>query len=165
VPANTPAKETLGLKPDGIFLGNGPGDPAAVTYAIPIVREIVQAKMPVFGICLGHQILGLALGGTTKKLRFGHHGANQPARDETTGRVMIASENHGFAVDADALRRAGDVEITHVNLNDDTVEGLRHKKLPVFSVQYHPEASPGPHDLAYLFDRFRELIEARHAER
>jgi carbamoyl-phosphate synthase small subunit len=163
VPANTPARETLALKPDGVFLGNGPGDPAAVTYAIPIVREIVAAKLPVFGICLGHQILGLALGGTTKKLRFGHHGANQPARDEQSGRVMIASENHGFAVDAEALRRAGDVEITHVNLNDDTVEGLRHRTLPVFSVQYHPEASPGPHDLAYLFDRFRELIEGRHA--
>jgi len=163
VPASTPARDVLALRPDGIFLGNGPGDPAAVTYAIPIVKELVAAKLPTFGICLGHQILGLALGGTTKKLRFGHHGANQPARDETTGRVMIASENHGFAVDADALRRAGDVEITHVNLNDDTVEGLRHKKLPVFSVQYHPEASPGPHDLAYLFDRFRELIESRNA--
>ena len=123
----------------------------------------MAAKLPTFGICLGHQILGLALGGTTKKLRFGHHGANQPARDEQSRRVMIASENHGFAVDAEALRRAGDVEITHVNLNDGTVEGLRHRTLPVFSVQYHPEASPGPHDLAYLFDRFRELIEERHA--
>jgi carbamoyl-phosphate synthase small subunit len=163
VPASTPAREALALEPDGVFLGNGPGDPAAVTYAIPIVRELVAAKMPIFGICLGHQILGLALGGTTKKLRFGHHGANQPARDEQSRRVMIASENHGFAVDAEALRRAGDVEITHVNLNDGTVEGLRHRTLPVFSVQYHPEASPGPHDLAYLFDRFRELIEARHA--
>ncbi len=163
VPASTSAREALALQPDGVFLGNGPGDPAAVSYAIPIVRELVAAKLPIFGICLGHQILGLALGGTTKKLRFGHHGANQPARDEQSGRVMIASENHGFAVDAEALRRAGDVEITHVNLNDDTVEGLRHRTLPVFSVQYHPEASPGPHDLAYLFDRFRELIEAQHA--
>jgi carbamoyl-phosphate synthase small subunit len=163
VPASTPARDALALKPSGVFLGNGPGDPAAVTYAIPIVRELVAAKLPIFGICLGHQILGLALGGTTKKLRFGHHGANQPARDEQSGRVMIASENHGFAVDAEALRRAGDVEITHVNLNDGTVEGLRHRTLPVFSVQYHPEASPGPHDLAYLFDRFRELIEAQHA--
>jgi carbamoyl-phosphate synthase small subunit len=163
VPASTPAREVLALRPDGVFLANGPGDPAAVTYAIPIVRELVAAKLPTFGICLGHQILGLALGGTTRKLRFGHHGANQPARDEQSRRVMIASENHGFAVDADALRRAGDVEITHVNLNDGTVEGLRHRTLPVFSVQYHPEASPGPHDLAYLFDRFRELIEARHA--
>jgi carbamoyl-phosphate synthase small subunit len=163
VPASTPAAETLAMKPDGVFLGNGPGDPAAVTYAIPIVRELVQAQMPIFGICLGHQILGLALGGQTKKLRFGHHGANQPARDEQTKRVMIASENHGFAVDADALRKAGDVEITHVNLNDGTVEGLRHRKLPVFSVQYHPEAAPGPHDLGYLFDRFHALIEDRHA--
>jgi carbamoyl-phosphate synthase small subunit len=163
VPADTPAGETLALRPDGVFLGNGPGDPAAVTYAIPIVRELVAAKTPIFGICLGHQILGLALGGKTKKLRFGHHGANQPARDEQSKRVMIASENHGFAVDADALRQAGDVEITHVNLNDGTVEGLRHRTLPVFSVQYHPEASPGPHDLAYLFDRFRELIEGQHA--
>ena len=163
VPASTSAKDVLALEPDGAFLANGPGDPAAVTYAIPIVRELVAAKLPTFGICLGHQILGLALGGTTKKLRFGHHGANQPARDEQSRRVMIASENHGFAVDAEALRRAGDVEITHVNLNDGTVEGLRHRTLPVFSVQYHPEASPGPHDLAYLFDRFRELIEERHA--
>ena len=163
VPASTPARDALALKPSGVFLGNGPGDPAAVTYAIPIVRELIAAKLPIFGICLGHQILGLALGGTTKKLRFGHHGANQPARDEQSGRVMIASENHGVAVDAEALRRAGDVEITHVNLNDGTVEGLRHRMLPVFSVQYHPEASPGPHDLAYLFDRFRELIEAQHA--
>jgi len=163
VPADTPAKDVLALRPDGVFLANGPGDPAAVTYAIPIVRELVAARLPTFGICLGHQILGLALGGTTKKLRFGHHGANQPARDEQSRRVMIASENHGFAVDADALRRAGDVEITHLNLNDGTVEGLRHRSLPVFSVQYHPEASPGPHDLAYLFDRFRELIEAPRA--
>ncbi|HTO07812.1 MAG TPA: glutamine-hydrolyzing carbamoyl-phosphate synthase small subunit [Myxococcota bacterium] len=163
VPADTSAAETLALKPEGVFLGNGPGDPAAVGYAIPIVRELVAAKTPIFGICLGHQILGLALGGRTRKLRFGHHGANQPARDEQSGRVMIASENHGFAVDADALRAAGDVEITHVNLNDGTVEGLRHRTLPVFSVQYHPEASPGPHDLAYLFDRFRELIEDQHA--
>ncbi|MFI5317197.1 MAG: glutamine-hydrolyzing carbamoyl-phosphate synthase small subunit [Myxococcota bacterium] len=163
VPASTPARDALALKPDGVFLANGPGDPAAVTYAIPIVRELVAARLPIFGICLGHQILGLALGGTTVKLRFGHHGANQPARDEQSHRVMIASENHGFAVDAEALRRAGDVEITHVNLNDGTVEGLRHRTLPVFSVQYHPEASPGPHDLGYLFDRFRELIETRNA--
>jgi len=163
VPADTPARDALAMKPDGVFLSNGPGDPAAVSYAIPIVRELVSARLPIFGICLGHQILGLALGGTTKKLRFGHHGANQPARDEQSKRVMIASENHGFAVDAEALRRAGDVEVTHVNLNDGTVEGLRHKTLPVFSVQYHPEAAPGPHDLEYLFDRFKALIESRHA--
>jgi len=163
VPANTPAKEVLARKPDGVFLSNGPGDPAAVTYAIPIVRELAQAKMPIFGICLGHQILGLALGGTTRKLRFGHHGANQPARDEQSRRVMIASENHGFAVDAKALAETGDVEVTHMNLNDRTIEGLRHRRLPLFSVQYHPEASPGPHDTAYLFRRFRDLVESSHA--
>jgi carbamoyl-phosphate synthase small subunit len=163
VPADTPAKAVLARKPDGVFLSNGPGDPAAVTYAIPIVRELVAARVPIFGICLGHQILGLALGGTTRKLRFGHHGANQPARDEQTRRVMIASENHGFAVDAAALAKAEDVEVTHVNLNDGTVEGLRHRTLPLFSVQYHPEASPGPHDTAYLFRRFRALVESTHA--
>ena len=163
VPADTPAKTALALEPDGVFLSNGPGDPAAVTYAIPIVRELVAARIPIFGICLGHQILGLALGGTTRKLRFGHHGANQPARDEQSRRVMIASENHGFAVDAAALAEADDVEVTHVNLNDGTIEGLRHRRLPLFSVQYHPEASPGPHDTAYLFRRFRELVESTHA--
>lgn len=163
VPADTPAKDVLARKPDGVFLSNGPGDPAAVTYAIPIVREIVKAKVPIFGICLGHQILGLALGGTTRKLRFGHHGANQPARDEQSRRVMIASENHGFAVDANALAATEDVEVTHMNLNDQTIEGLRHRTLPLFSVQYHPEASPGPHDTAYLFRRFRELVESSDA--
>jgi carbamoyl-phosphate synthase small subunit len=163
VPAATPAKDVLARKPDGVFLSNGPGDPAAVTYAIPIVRELVKAKLPIFGICLGHQILGLALGGTTRKLRFGHHGANQPARDEQSHRVMIASENHGFAVDAKALAETQDVEVTHLNLNDRTIEGLRHRTLPLFSVQYHPEASPGPHDTAYLFRRFRELVESSHA--
>jgi carbamoyl-phosphate synthase small subunit len=163
VPAATPAKDVLARKPDGVFLSNGPGDPAAVTYAIPIVRELVKAKLPIFGICLGHQILGLALGGTTRKLRFGHHGANQPARDEQSQRVMIASENHGFAVDAKALAETEDVEVTHVNLNDGTIEGLRHRTLPLFSVQYHPEASPGPHDTEYLFRRFRELVESSHA--
>jgi carbamoyl-phosphate synthase small subunit len=125
----------------------------------PIVRELVQAK-PVFGICLGHQILGLALGGTTHKLKFGHHGGNQPGKDLSTGKVAICAENHGYAVDADSLRAAGEqVEITHVNLNDDTVEGLAHARRPLFSVQYHPEASPGPHDAAYFFARFRELVE------
>ena len=163
VPAATPAKTVLALEPDGVFLSNGPGDPAAVTYAIPIVRELIAARLPIFGICLGHQILGLALGGTTRKLRFGHHGANQPARDEQSRRVMIASENHGFAVDAAALAKAEDVEVTHVNLNDGTIEGLRHRRLPLFSVQYHPEASPGPHDTAYLFRRFRALVETSHA--
>jgi len=163
VPADTPAKAVLARKPDGVFLSNGPGDPAAVTYAIPIVRELTKARVPIFGICLGHQILGLALGGTTKKLRFGHHGANQPMRDEGSKRVMIASENHGFAVDAVALSKAEDVEVTHVNLNDNTIEGLRHRSLPLFSVQYHPEASPGPHDTSYLFRRFRALVESTHA--
>ena len=162
VPADTPAAEALALEPDGIFLSNGPGDPLAVDYAREIVRGLVGRK-PIFGICLGHQILGLALGGRRSKLRFGHHGANQPARVEATGRVLIASENHGFALDADGFPPGGDVEITHRNLNDQCVEGLRHRTLPIFSVQYHPEASPGPHDAAGLFGAFRELIEAAGA--
>jgi carbamoyl-phosphate synthase small subunit len=163
VPAQTPARDVLAFDPDGVFLSNGPGDPAAVTYAAPTVRELLGRK-PLFGICLGHQIIGLALGGQTRKLRFGHHGANQPARDELTGRVMIASENHGFAVDLASLAHDPGIEITHRNLNDQTVEGLRHRELPLFSVQYHPEASPGPHDAAYLFGRFRELIESHRAQ-
>jgi len=163
VPAQTPARDVLAFDPDGVFLSNGPGDPAAVTYAAPTVRELIGRK-PIFGICLGHQILGLALGGTTRKLRFGHHGANQPARDELSGRVMIASENHGFAVDLDSLAYDPGIEITHRNLNDQTVEGLRHRDKLLFSVQYHPEASPGPHDTAYLFGRFRKLIEDHRAQ-
>ena len=159
VPAATPAREVLSRDPDGIFLSNGPGDPQAVDYAIPIVRELIGRK-PIFGICLGHQILGLALGGRRTKLRFGHHGANQPAHETATGRVMIASENHGFALSPEGLEGRPELEITHVNLNDGTVEGLRHRELPVFSVQYHPEASPGPHDTSHLFRLFRELIEA-----
>jgi carbamoyl-phosphate synthase small subunit len=159
VPATTPAADALALNPDGIFLSNGPGDPAAVEGVQPIVRELVQQK-PVFGICLGHQILGLALGGQTRKLKFGHHGGNQPGKDLATGKVAICAENHGYAVDADSLRAAGEpVEITHINLNDGTVEGLAHASRPLFSVQYHPEASPGPHDAAYFFDRFREMVE------
>jgi len=159
VPATTPAAETLALDPDGIFLSNGPGDPAAVQGVQSIVRELVQSK-PVFGICLGHQILGLALGGTTHKLKFGHHGANQPGMDLATGKVAICAENHGYAVDAESLRAAGEpVKITHINLNDDTVEGLAHEVRPLFSVQYHPEASPGPHDARYFFSRFRSLVE------
>jgi carbamoyl-phosphate synthase small subunit len=159
VPATTPATDALAMQPDGIFLSNGPGDPEAVEGVQPIVRELVQAK-PVFGICLGHQILGLALGGRTHKLKFGHHGGNQPGKDLSTGKVAICAENHGYAVDADSLRDAGEpVEITHINLNDDTVEGLAHSTRPLFSVQYHPEASPGPHDASYFFGRFRELVE------
>ena len=159
VPATTPAVESLALEPDGIFLSNGPGDPSAVRGVQAIVRDLVRAK-PVFGICLGHQILGLALGGTTHKLKFGHHGGNQPGKDLATGKVAICAENHGYAVDADSLRRAGEkIRVTHINLNDDTVEGLAHEERPLFSVQYHPEASPGPHDAAYFFGRFREMVE------
>ena len=159
VPATTSAADALALEPDGIFLSNGPGDPAAVEGVQPIVRELAQSK-PLFGICLGHQILGLSLGGSTHKLKFGHHGGNQPGKDLSTGRVAICAENHGYAVDADSLRKAGEpVEITHINLNDDTVEGLAHSERPLFSVQYHPEASPGPHDAAYFFGRFREMVE------
>lgn len=159
VPATTPAADALAMNPDGIFLSNGPGDPAAVEGVQAIVRELVEHK-PVFGICLGHQILGLALGGTTRKLKFGHHGGNQPGKDLATGKVAICAENHGYAVEAESLRAAGEaVEITHINLNDGTVEGLAHAARPLFSVQYHPEASPGPHDAAYFFSRFRQLVE------
>ena len=157
VPAATPAAEVLALRPDGVFLSNGPGDPAAVTYAAEACRAIVAKKVPLFGICLGHQILGLALGGTTYKLPFGHHGANCPVMDLSTRRVEITSQNHGFAVDVGSLR--GKAELTHVNLNDNTVEGMRLGDRPAFGVQYHPEASPGPHDASYLFDRFMALIE------
>ncbi len=157
VPASTPAEDVLAMQPDGVFLSNGPGDPAAVPYAIDAVRGLV-GKVPIFGICLGHQILGLALGGRTYKLKFGHHGGNQPVKDLTTGKVEITSQNHGFAVDVESL--GGKAELTHVNLNDQTVEGLRHNELPLFSVQYHPESSPGPHDANYLFRRFVDLIES-----
>jgi len=157
VPATTPASEVIALKPDGVVLSNGPGDPAAVTYAIDAVRELV-GRIPLFGICLGQQLLGLALGGTTAKLKFGHHGGNQPVLDLATQQVTITSQNHGFTVDLDSL--GPDVEATHVNLNDRTMEGLRHKKLPIFAVQYHPEASPGPHDAGYLFRRFVKMMNA-----
>jgi carbamoyl-phosphate synthase small subunit len=156
VPAHTPARDVLALEPDGVFLSNGPGDPDAVPGAPDNVAALL-GRVPVFGICLGHQILALALGGTTSKLKFGHHGGNQPVKDLATGTVEITSQNHGFVVDMDSL---GDrAEVTHVNLNDQTVEGLAVKGQPTFSVQYHPEASPGPHDSRYLFRRFVELME------
>jgi carbamoyl-phosphate synthase small subunit len=157
VPANTPADEVLTTKPDGIFLSNGPGDPAAVPYAIDNVKTIL-GKVPVFGICLGHQILSLALKGKTYKLRFGHHGGNQPVLDVKSGKIEITSQNHGFAVEQNSFD--SDVDITYLNLNDDTVEGIQHKSWPVFSVQYHPEASPGPHDSEHLFDKFVNFMKA-----
>ncbi len=157
VPAATPAAAVLEHKPDGVFLSNGPGDPAICRYAIEAATVLVQ-KLPVFGICLGHQILGHVLGGKTYKMKFGHHGGNQPVIDLSTGKVEITAQNHSYAVDPKSLPDS--VEVTHTNLNDDTVEGLRHRELPVFSVQYHPEAAPGPHDALYLFRRFVELLQA-----
>jgi len=156
VPAATPAADVLAMNPSGVFLSNGPGDPDVGPYA-SIVRNLI-GKRPIFGICLGHQILGLALGGRTYKLKFGHHGGNQPVMDLTTRKVEITAQNHGFAVDVDSLQ--GIAQLTHVNLNDQTVEGLAHAELPLFSVQYHPESSPGPHDANYLFERFMRLMEA-----
>jgi carbamoyl-phosphate synthase small subunit len=156
-PATAPASELLATRPDGVFLSNGPGDPAPLTYAIENARTLVASNVPVFGICLGHQILGLAMGGDTFKLKFGHRGANHPVKKLSTGAVEITSQNHGFAVDPKSLPE--DVEVTHLNLYDGTVEGLRHRNHPVFCVQYHPEASPGPHDADYLFDDFLRLIE------
>jgi carbamoyl-phosphate synthase small subunit len=157
VPSDTSATEVLALKPDGIFLSNGPGDPASMSAVVSEIKKLTEANVPMFGICLGHQILGQVFGGETYKLKFGHRGGNQPIKDLTTGKVEIASHNHGFAVNGKTL--PADVEVTHVNLNDDTVAGLRHKTLPVFSVQYHPESAPGPHDSEYLFRRFVEMME------
>ncbi len=158
VPATTSAAEVLAMQPDGVFLSNGPGDPAGVEGVVDNIRAIL-GKKPVFGICLGHQMLGLAYGGSTYKLKFGHRGGNQPVKDLLTGKVEITSQNHGFCVDPDSLP-AGEVEVTHLNLNDNSLEGMRHLKYPAFSVQYHPEHAPGPHDALYLFDRFIAMMES-----
>jgi carbamoyl-phosphate synthase small subunit len=152
VPARTPAEDVLAMKPNGLFLSNGPGDPEPITFAVENIRKLI-GHVPIFGICLGHQLCGLALGGRTFKLKFGHHGSNHPVKNLLTGKVEITAQNHGFAVDPESLPPS-DVEITHVNLNDHTNEGMRHRSLPLFSVQYHPEASPGPHDARYLFEQF-----------
>ncbi len=158
VPATTDAETILAMNPDGIFLSNGPGDPAGVQGVVETVRNLL-GKKPMFGICLGHQIMGLAYGASTYKLKFGHRGGNQPVKDLTTGRVEITSQNHGFCLDLESLAK-DEVEVTHINLNDGSVEGMRHKKYPAFSVQYHPEHAPGPHDAMYLFDRFIEMMRA-----
>lgn len=163
VPADTKAKEILEMKPDGVLLSNGPGDPQAVKYVIETTKKLIS-KLPIFGICLGHQMLGLALGGKTYKLKFGHHGANHPVKDLKTGKVSITAQNHGFCIDIDSLNKK-DIEITHLNLNDQTLEGMKHKKLPIFSVQFHPEASPGPHDAEYLFKDFVKLMESWRAKK
>ncbi len=161
VPASAGAADILATKPDGVFISNGPGDPEAVTYTIETLRQLM-GKVPMFGICLGHQLLALAMGAKTYKLKFGHRGGNQPVRNEATGKVEITSQNHGFAVDEASLKKAGGV-VTHINLNDKTIEGFTHPDLPIFSVQYHPEASPGPHDATYLFDCFSDMMASGRA--
>jgi carbamoyl-phosphate synthase small subunit len=160
VPANTPADAALADDPDGIFLSNGPGDPAAIGYAQSTIRDLTASGIPTFGICLGHQLLGLTFGGTTAKMPYGHRGGNHPVKEVDTGRVLITSQNHGFAVEGDeqAVKGADELEVTHVNLNDGTIEGLRHRNLPVFGVQYHPEAAPGPHDARPLFQEFLSAL-------
>ena len=165
VPSTTPASEVAAMEPDGVFLSNGPGDPAAVTYAPETIRELASQKVPMFGICLGHQLLGLSFGGRTEKMPFGHRGGNQPVKDLETGSVLITSQNHGFAVagTVDGVDGAPDLAVTHVNLNDGSVEGLKHKELPIFAVQYHPEAAPGPHDAVPLFNQFMDALKARRA--
>ncbi len=162
VPPDTSAEALMKYNPDGLFISNGPGDPAALDYAVGAIKNMLKQSVPMFGICLGHQLLGLAIGAETYKLKFGHRGGNQPVKNLDTGRVEITSQNHGFAVNRESLERAGGV-VTHLNLNDNTVEGFRHGSLPVFSVQYHPEASPGPHDASYLFDAFVEMMKNKKA--
>jgi carbamoyl-phosphate synthase small subunit len=165
VPAKTTAEETLALEPNGVFLSNGPGDPAAVDYAPPMVHKIADSGVPIFGICLGHQILGLTFGAHTTKMPYGHRGGNHPVKELATGRVLITSQNHGFAVDGSetGIPGAPELELTHVNLNDGSVEGLRHRNKPIFAVQYHPEAAPGPHDARPLFDEFLQTVRS-HAD-
>ncbi|HYX82992.1 MAG TPA: carbamoyl phosphate synthase small subunit, partial [Gemmatimonadales bacterium] len=163
VPAATTAAQVRELKPDGVFLSNGPGDPAAVGYAIDTIRELSDGELPIFGICLGHQLLGLAMGGKTIKLPYGHRGGNHPVRDLATGQVLITSQNHGFAVSGETggVPGAKSLEITHLNLNDGTVEGIKHREYPIFAVQYHPEASPGPHDAQGHFQQFLQALDAK----
>jgi carbamoyl-phosphate synthase small subunit len=163
VPAKTSVKEILVFKPDGVLLSNGPGDPAAVPYVVKTVKELI-GKVPIFGICLGQQMLGQALGGETFKLKFGHHGGNHPVKDLKTGKVAITVQNHGFCVDIDTLNKK-ELEVTHMNLNDNTLEGMKHKKFPLFSVQFHPESAPGPHDSEYLFKEFIKMMEKWRAKK